>query len=68
MLTEFVEGETYQNDITKDMMMILGVYEENDDDVLLAVLKVDPVTKRADSPDEMVMPREDIGNWRHVIL
>lgn len=68
MVTEFEEGETYKNDKYDQYVQILGIGYEDDNEIVAAILWVDPETIETTSGDELVIPKAEFKDWSKVDL
>lgn len=66
MITEFIEGEVYRNEELDYDVMVYGIFEETDTEVTMAIVRVDRENHTGYEPGEIVVNKEDYGNWSTV--
>jgi hypothetical protein len=65
-MNKFEEGETYRNDDQEQDAVVLGIYEDDGQEVLLAVLWVDRETKETLGADELTIQYSEFDDWEKV--
>lgn len=59
----FVEGETYSHPDYDNYMFVLAIESEEDGEIWLAILWIDPITKGQVDADEICIKEEDYDDW-----
>lgn len=65
-MSKFEEGETYRNLQHENDVMVLGIYEDDGQEVLLAILWVDRDTVETVGADELTIQYSDFDDWEKV--
>ena len=63
MVKEFLEGETYRNALQDHDILVLGIGEETNKEVVLAVLYVDRETNKSIDFGEEIISRTEFNDW-----
>ena len=65
-MNKFEEGETYRNTEYDEDAMVLGIYEDDGQEVLLAILWVNRETKGTEGADELTIRYDEFDDWEKV--
>lgn len=63
MIKEFLEGETYRHPKHEQAVFVLGIGEETDEEVTMAILWVDIDTMESTRGDELTVLKKDFKDW-----
>ena len=63
MIKEFLEGETYAHPKYNQDIMVLGIGEENDAEVVLAILWVEREGRETTGFGELVVKKSEFKDW-----
>lgn len=61
-----LEGEIYKNNKTRRCILVLGIAEESDSELVLAIADVNLQTGLAGEPGELTIPKTELTDWELV--
>lgn len=68
MIRAFLEGETYRHPKHENGIFVLAVGDEDDNEVTLAILWVEPETIETCGHGELTVQKKDFKNWEEMEL
>lgn len=65
-MKEFLEGEVYHDTIKDQYFMVLATYSQNDTEIVLAILNVEPKTFHGKEVGELIVLVKDFDKYKLV--